>query len=686
MKQLIIAEKSSVGQSIAKVLGITNKENGYMEGDNYICSWASGHLVTLSKPSKYDEKFKKWNLEDLPIIPNNFKTEIINSSSKQYNVLKNLIKRDDVDSLICATDAGREGELIFRLIYDKVGVLKPFKRLWISSMEDESIKKGLDNLKDGKDYDNLYEAALCRQRADWLVGLNLTRLITIKNNKLLPVGRVQTPTLKLIVDRDYEIEHFIKDKYYVVEIDLEKFKMTSSRIDKEEEAKKLLDLIPGEITIESVEEKTKVTKPSKPYDLTTLQREANKIYNLSAKNTLKIVQDLYEQKYVTYPRTDSRYLNEDMQLSINDLLTIIDFDFSIDSYNFKSIFNNKKVSDHHAIIPTVTGIKCDKSNFDENHLKIFNMIVKKLVASVSDNLIENLTKVKTTINGYEFTQNSKVTVQKGFKEIYQLKDDNTNNAYSMDQISEGDIFKINNSKINEKYTNPEARYTEDTLLNAMENAGKDLLDPNIEIEREGLGTTATRADIIEKLIKDQYISRNKKQLISTDLGRKLIEIAPDLIKDSKLTVDWENEFSEIANGKVEASEFMFDLTNTIKNIVNSYNIENTFEKTEKTNTKSEKFGKCPYCDGDVFLSEKSLFCENSKYGKNKGNCKFAIFRTISNHKLTENECKDLLENGKTDEITDFKSDKTKKKFPAKIKLNPANEKYITTLEFTKVNR
>lgn len=683
MKQLIIAEKPSVAQSIANVLNVTERKDGYIEGNDYICSWALGHLVTLSKPSKYDEKYYKWNFEDLPIIPDRFKTEVIKNSSKQYNVLKKLINRDDVSSLVCATDAGREGELIFRLIYEKIGTNKPFKRLWISSMEDESIRKGFENLRDSIEFDNLYKSAQCRQKADWLMGLNLTRLISIKNNKLLPVGRVQTPTLKLIVDRDYEIEHFIKDKYYVVEIDFEDFKMTSGRIDKEEEAVALLNSIPGEITINDVEEKNKTTKPEKPYDLTTLQREANKKYSLSAKETLKIVQKLYEKKYVTYPRTDSRYLNEDMQVSINDLLTKINYDFDIDKDNFISIFNDKKISDHHAIIPTITGVGADKEDFDENQIKIFDMIVKKLIASVSENLIEKLTKIKTNINGYEFTANGKVTIQEGFKGIY--RDENVDNN-KLPLISKGDILAKSDSKINEKYTNPKARYTEDTLLKAMENAGKDLLDPNVEIEREGLGTTATRADIIEKLIKDKYVSRSKKQLISTDLGRTLIEIAPDTIKDTKMTVDWENMFSEIASGKTEDSEFMNDLTNTIRTIIRSYNIENTFEKTDNFKKTSESFGKCPYCGGDIYLSDKSIFCENSKYGKNKGDCRLSIYRIMSGHKLNKKECKDLIEKGETEEINSFKSNKSGKKFTAKIKLNSNTDKYITSYEFKKASR
>ena len=567
---LVIAEKPSVANSIATVIGATNKNNGYYEGNGYIVSHCVGHLIGLANPDKYDEKYKKWNLADLPIIPKEYKYEINKATKKQFDILKSLLNNKSVNTVINACDAGREGESIFRLVYGMAGCKKQIKRLWISSMEDSAIKDGFRNLKDGREYENLFKAAEARAKADWLIGMNISRYYTLKKGKYgesaYSVGRVQTPTLAMIVYRDNKIVNFQKEKYYKVEIILNSFKMQSDKIDSIEEANKILDKIGSNITIEEIEKKEKLTKPPLPYDLNTLQREANHIYGYSAARTLELAQSLYEKKMLTYPRTDSRYLTEDMLVNIvNNIIGKYDFD----TKRIGVIFNSKKVTDHHAIIPTISSMYAGKENLDDDELSIYELCLNKLYASFSYPLIEEITKIKATVSDTVFTAKGKVIKDEGFTKFVitkRIKDEKEENAeeQNLPNVKEGDEFSVLEKSIKEEWTKPPQHFNEDTLLKAMEIAGNDFLQKGIEIERKGIGTPATRAGIIENLISKDYIRRDKKNLLATDKGKELIEIVSEEFKSPKTTADWEMVLNNIAIGSGNEKVFLSNIEELIK--------------------------------------------------------------------------------------------------------------------------
>ena len=565
--KLIIAEKPSVAMSIAKLIGAKNKKDGYYEGNDYRVSWCVGHLVQMANPDNYDEKYKKWRIEDLPIIPKEYKYEIVNTTKKQFNILKKLMNSKEVDTIINACDAGREGEAIFRLVYMKANCKKKIERLWISSMEDSAIKEGFNNLKDGKYYDNLFDSAKARAIADWLVGMNMSRLYSCLYDENYSIGRVQTPTLAMIVDRDFEIENFKKEKYYTVEIELDKFMLSTNRIDNRVIAEQLINLIGNTIKITDLVKKEKITKPDLPFDLTTLQRECNKYFGYSAKQTLDYAQSLYEKKYITYPRTDSRYLTEDMIVStINNILGKNDFD----TERIKIVFNSKKVSDHHAIIPTVSSLSKDISYLPESESKVYRLILNKLNASVGYPLVENTTKIVAIFDSFEFTNTGKVIKDEGFtkylKEYTSKKSEDT----IFPNVNIGDELEIKEKNIKEKYTTPPKHFTEDSLLKAMEIAGNDALEKGIEVERRGIGTPATRAGIIENLIYKGYIKRDERNLISTRKGLNLVSIVIDEFKSPKTTAEWEMRLSEIANGKEDKEIFLKEIEEEIKNTIGRY--------------------------------------------------------------------------------------------------------------------
>lgn len=565
--KLVIAEKPSVAMSIAKAIGAKNKKDGYYEGNDYRVSWCVGHLVQMANPDSYDEKYKKWRIEDLPIIPKEYKYEIVNTTKKQFNILKKLMNSKEVDTIINACDAGREGEAIFRLVYMKANCKKKIERLWISSMEDSAIKEGFNNLKDGKYYDNLFDSAKARAIADWLVGMNMSRLYSCLYDENYSIGRVQTPTLAMIVDRDFEIENFKKEKYYTVEIELDKFMLSTNRIDNRVIAEQLINLIGNTIKITDLVKKEKITKPDLPFDLTTLQRECNKYFGYSAKQTLDYAQSLYEKKYITYPRTDSRYLTEDMIVStINNILGKNDFD----TERIKIVFNSKKVSDHHAIIPTVSSLSKDISYLPESEAKVYRLILNKLNASVGYPLVENTTKIVAMFDSFEFTNTGKVIKDEGFtkylKEYTSKKSEDT----IFPNVNIGDELEIKEKNIKEKYTTPPKHFTEDSLLKAMEIAGNDALEKGIEVERRGIGTPATRAGIIENLIYKGYIKRDKRNLISTRKGLNLVSIVIDEFKSPKTTAEWEMRLSEIANGKEDKEIFLKEIEEEIKNTIGRY--------------------------------------------------------------------------------------------------------------------
>ena len=565
--KLVIAEKPSVAISIAKVIGANKKKDGYYEGNGYRVSWCVGHLIQMANPDAYDEKYAKWNMADLPIIPSDYKYEVAKATKKQFNILKKLMNDKEVDTVINACDAGREGESIFRLVYNQVNCKKKMKRLWISSMEDSAIKEGFDDLTDGKDYDNLFESAQARAIADWLVGMNISRLYSCLYQQNYSIGRVQTPTLAMIVKRDDEISNFKKEKYYTVELSMNGFTLSTDKIGDEITAEQLINLIGDNIEITDVIQKEKITKPDLPFDLTTLQRECNKYFGYSAKQTLDYAQSLYEKKLITYPRTDSRCLTEDMIVStVNNILGKNDFD----TERIKVVFDSKKVTDHHAIIPTVSSLSEDLSGIPESEAKVYRLISNKLHASVGYPLIENTTKIVASFDGFEFTSSGKVIKDEGFsKYLKEYKPKKSEDAVLPD-VSIGDVLSIENKEVKEKFTQPPKHFTEDTLLKSMEIAGNEALEKGVEVERKGLGTPATRAGIIENLIYKGFVERDKKNLIPTHKGISLVTIVSDTFKSAETTAKWEMELADIAKGKSSKEKFLKDIESEIQEAVLKY--------------------------------------------------------------------------------------------------------------------
>ena len=568
---LVICEKPSVAMSIAKVIGATGRQNGYYEGGGYIVSWCVGHLIQMASPSAYDEKYGKWRLEDLPIIPRQYKYEVVRATRGQFNTLKKLMNSKEIETVINACDAGREGELIFRLVYEQAGCKKNIKRLWISSMEDVAIKEGFRQLKDGKEYEALYQSALARSKADWLVGMNMSRLYSLIYNQNYSVGRVQTPTLAMIVKRDDEIAAFKKEKYYTGELYCTGFTLSTDRIDSLEIVEDLVNVVGNKIIVRNVEKKEKLTKPDLQFDLTTLQRECNKYFGFSAKQTLDYAQSLYEKKMITYPRTDSRYLSEDMIINtVNNILGKNDFD----TERIKVIFNSANVTDHHAIIPTVSSLNEDMSTIPESERKIYNLILNKLHASAGYPLIENITKIVAVYESqgdvFEFKASGKVIIGEGFTKYLKQYGSKKNEDILLPDLNVGDVLEIKDKEIKEKYTTPPKHFTEDTLLKAMETAGNDALEKGAEVERRGLGTPATRAGIIENLISKDFIERDKKNLIATKKGKALIEIVEDNFKSAKTTAKWEIKLSEIALGKSSNEAFLSGIETKIKETIAKY--------------------------------------------------------------------------------------------------------------------
>lgn len=565
--KLVIAEKPSVAISIAKVIGANKKKDGYYEGNGYRVSWCVGHLIQMANPDAYDEKYAKWNMADLPIIPSDYKYEVAKATKKQFNILKKLMNDKEVDTVINACDAGREGESIFRLVYNQVNCKKKMKRLWISSMEDSAIKEGFDNLTDGKDYDNLFESAQARAIADWLVGMNISRLYSCLYQQNYSVGRVQTPTLAMIVKRDDEIANYQKEKYYTVELSMNGFTLSTDRIDDEVAAEQLISLVGDKIEITDVIQKEKITKPDLPFDLTTLQRECNKYFGYSAKQTLDYAQSLYEKKLITYPRTDSRCLTEDMIVStVNNILGKNDFDTG----RIKTVFNSKKVTDHHAIIPTISSLKEEVSELPPSEAKVYFLISDKFHASVGYPLIENITKIVAEFDGFEFTSSGKVIKDEGFTKYLKEYKSKKNEDVELPNVNVDDALNIENKEIKEKFTQPPKHFTEDTLLKSMEIAGNDALEKGVEVERKGLGTPATRAGIIENLIFKGFVERDKKNLVATHKGISLVTIVSDTFKSAETTAKWEMELSDIAQGKSSKEEFLEAIENELKEAVLTY--------------------------------------------------------------------------------------------------------------------
>lgn len=576
--KLIIAEKPSVALAIANALNIKGSRDGYIENGKYIISWCVGHLAAAAFPEEYDAKYSKWNYADLPIIPDNFKYKIYGDKQKQFNVVKSLMTGKDVSEVINACDAGREGELIFRLVYNMANCKKPIIRLWISSMENAAIREGFENLKDGSEYDNLYYSALCRMWADWIVGINATRLFSILYNKTLNIGRVQTPTLALLCDRHNKIAFFRKEKYFTVELTLGGVKAETERLDNENTAKEIITACEhSQAVCVSVTKETKTEQPPKLFDLTTLQRAANRIYGYTAKQTLDYAQALYEKKLITYPRTDSRYLTEDIAETAAAVIRlgadIPPFDKAPDFFpEISRMINNSKVSDHHAIIPTLEIEKADLSAIPTGELNILKLVLCRIISASAESYVYENTTAVFECGGYTFTAKGKEIVSDGFRTIEKLIYSKTDNAESapapLVKFYKGQLFAGAAPELKEKYTQPPKPYTEDTLLSAMETAGaKETAD---DAERKGLGTPATRAAILEKLVQTGFVQRNGRQITPTKNGILLVSVLPDTLISAQLTSEWENKLAEIAKGKSSPKEFMQGIKSMITELTERY--------------------------------------------------------------------------------------------------------------------
>ena len=696
--QLVIAEKPSVGRSIAAVIGATEKQTGYWQGGGYLVSWCIGHLVSFAEADQYDEKYCKWKYEDLPILPQPWQFIVPDEKKQQFEIVRSLLNRPDVDSVTAATDAGREGELIFRFVYQMAGCTKPVKRLWISSMEDAAIREGFANLRPDSDYDALYQSALCRAKADWLVGINATRLFSVLYHKTLTVGRVQTPTLKMLVDRDAKILRFQKERYYTVGIQSGSLKADSGRIADAETANSLKEKCTGTTTVcTSVKREKKTEQPPKLYDLTTLQREANRLFGFTAKQTLDYAQQLYEKKLLTYPRTDSQYLTEDMgrtaQHLVSDLLGLLPFAQGLAlTPDVDRVLNSKKVSDHHAIIPTAEFAKQGFTGLAESECKLMNLVCSKLLCAVAaPHEYETVTAVFSCA-GNEFTAKGKTVLVPGWKEIDQrfrstLKADGEEETEAMNtlpELAEEQSFRVT-STVSEHFTSPPKAYTEDTLLSAMERAGtEDMPEDKVNCsagaregglghaERKGLGTPATRAAILEKLVQMGFVQRKGKQLVPTKDGINLAVVLPESLTSPALTAEWENRLTEIAKGSADPDEFMAEIETQVRQLVRAYSCISA-DKQNLFQSERVIIGKCPRCSENVYEGKKNFYCGNRS-------CQFVMWkndRFFEQRKkaFTPKIAAALLKNGKA-KVKGLYSEKTGKTYDATVLLADTGGKYV----------
>ena len=681
--QLVIAEKPSVARSIAAVIGASEKQTGYWQGGGYLVSWCIGHLVSFAEAGQYDEKYCKWKYEDLPILPQPWQFIVPDEKKQQFEIVRALLNRPDVDSVTAATDAGREGELIFRFVYQMAGCTKPVKRLWISSMEDAAIREGFANLRPDSDYDALYQSALCRAKADWLVGINATRLFSVLYHKTLTVGRVQTPTLKMLVDRDAKILCFQKEKYYTVGIQSGSLKAGSGRIASMDEANTLKSTCAGASAIcSSVKREKKTEQPPKLYDMTTLQREANRLFGFTAKQTLDYAQQLYEKKLLTYPRTDSQYLTEDIgqtvQHLVSDLLGLLSFAQGLDlTPKVDRVLNSKKVSDHHAIIPTAEFVKQGFAGLAESECMLMNLVCSKLFCAVAaPHEYETVTAVLSCA-GNEFTAKGKTVLVPGWKEIDQrfrstLKADGEEETEAMNtlpELAEGQSFSVT-ANVSEHFTSPPKAYTEDTLLLAMERAGAEDMPENAE--RKGLGTPATRAAILEKLVQMGFVQRKGKQLVPTKDGINLAVVLPESLTSPVLTAEWENRLTEIAKGSADPDEFMAEIEAQVRQLVKTYSCISA-DKQNLFQSERVIIGKCPRCGENVYEGKKNFYCGNR-------GCQFVMWkndRFFEQRKkaFTPKIAAALLKNGKA-KIKGLYSEKTGKTYDATVLLADTGGKYV----------
>lgn len=669
MSKLIIAEKSSVAQSIAKVLGATSSKEGYIEGGNYIVTWCVGHLAAMANAEVYDEKYAKWRYDDLPIVPQKWEYVPEKDKAKQFEVIRELMNRDDVDEIINACDAGREGELIFRTVYYLAGCTKTMKRLWISSMEDEAVREGMKNLRPGSEYDGLYRSALCRSRADWLVGINATRLFSILYHRKLNIGRVVSPTLSLIVQRECDIDAFKPEPFYTVQLSCDNFTALSDRFKDRNEAEQILNSCKNQtVTVKSIERKEKAERPLLLFDLTTLQRTANRELGYTSQQTLDYLQALYEKKLCTYPRTDSRYLTDDMVSLIPKLVRISakichsDVPLSLNT----TICNSQKVTDHHAIVPTVSVLGADISVLPTGEREILRLVSRQLLCAVSEPFRYAETVAVLDCVGHIFTVKGRETLADGWKAYI----DSEPNEKILPELKENGEYPVKSVSLKEGTTTPPAHFTEDSLLHAMETAGKEEMPE--DAERKGLGTPATRAAILEKLIRNGFVERKKSGksvfLMPTHSAVSLITVLPEKLRSPSLTAEWEYRLKQIEHNELFYEEFLDDISAMMSEIIKNYKVIQGAEVLFPSGR--DVIGRCPRCGSEVTESKKGFFCENTQ-------CRFGMWRDNKFWKskhvtLTKAQASEMLQDKRV-HMTGLYSEKTGRTYDAYVKLDDNGE-------------
>lgn len=692
-KFLVIAEKPSVAQSYAKNLSAYKREDGYLEGESCIVSWCLGHLAEYAQPEEYDPKYEKWQFDDLPILPEAWKLKVSKDKKKQFDVLKGLMNRSDVEYLVNGCDAGREGELIFQRVYDLAGCRKPVKRLWISSMEDAAIQKGFQTMKSEEEYKNLCMAAVCRAQADWLIGMNGTRAYTTRYFKRLVVGRVQTPTLAILAERQERIEHFQKEAFYKVALTDGKLTVVSENIANEEAADLLAALCNGSTAVVTqMKKERKKSFPPKLYDLTSLQREANRYFGYTAKRTLDMLQELYEEKLITYPRTDSQFVTEDMKDSVEELVgkmpVLLPFvDYGQLGHDIKRVINNAKVSDHHAILPTKEAVEKGIADLPADKKNLMMLICQQLVQATGEEYLYEQTDITVKCQEHDFKARGKIPVQMGFKEVEKafkqlcVKAEPVEGKEKETSIPAGyeegmRLFPVKAEKTTH-YTSPPKPFNEDTLLAAMETAGNKEFDS--ETEKKGLGTPATRASIIEKLVSSGYAQRKGKQILPSTEGKELVKVMPEYLKSAVMTAEWENRLLMMEKGQITDAQFMEEITSLVRKILEVCR-EIPEEERRRFQTAREVIGKCPVCGCDVFEGKQNYYCSNRQ-------CDFALWKEnrflgSMSKNLDKKMARELLDKACT-HVKGLYSKKKDMKFDADLLLTLEDGKPRFHLEFPK---
>lgn len=692
-KFLVIAEKPSVAQSYAKNLSAYKREDGYLEGESCIVSWCLGHLAEYAQPEEYDPKYEKWQFDDLPILPEAWKLKVSKDKKKQFDVLKGLMNRSDVEYLVNGCDAGREGELIFQRVYVLAGCRKPVKRLWISSMEDAAIQKGFQTMKSEEEYKNLCMAAVCRAQADWLIGMNGTRAYTTRYFKRLVVGRVQTPTLAMLAERQERIEHFQKEAFYKVALTDGKLTVVSENIANEEAADLLAALCNGSTAVVTqMKKECKKSFPPKLYDLTSLQREANRYFGYTAKRTLDMLQELYEEKLVTYPRTDSQFVTEDMKDSVEELVekmpVLLSFvDYGQLGHGIKRVINNAKVSDHHAILPTKEAVEKGIADLPSDKKNLMMLICQQLVQATGEEYLYEQTDITVKCQEQDFKARGKIPVQMGFKEVEKafkqlcVKTEPVEEKEKETSIPAGyeegmRLFPVKAEKTTH-YTSPPKPFNEDTLLAVMETAGNKEFDS--ETEKKGLGTPATRASIIEKLVSSGYAQRKGKQILPSTEGKELVKVMPEYLKSAVMTAEWENQLLMMEKGQITDTQFMGEITSLVRKILEVCR-EIPEEERRRFQTAREVIGKCPVCGCDVFEGKQNFYCSNRQ-------CDFALWKEnrflgSMEKNLDKKMARELLDKACT-HVKGLYSKKKDMKFDADLLLTLEDGKPRFHLEFPK---